>query len=599
MPSLTLSLRHEVSLADTWDLTLIFPTEEAWENEFQKLSKSYMAITEFRGQLGTSAQKLLEALEVEKKLHQSIERLSQYASLRLSEDSAHTPSLDREGRLQSLLTHIGETASFLAPEIQAIDDTTFSTYLAAPLLTEWVIPLERLRRLRLHTLSDREERLMALSAPVIAGHEETFSQLTNVDMTFGTVRDDLERDIILTQSSFSSLLQRPDRQVRKEAFDKFYQEFSEHRYTLASALASSIKGDVFDARARNYPSALESALFDDDVPTFVYDNLITAVRSRLGVLYRYYDLRQRVFKLPDLHVYDTYAPLVATVQSNVSFDEAIEKVLSSLHPLGEEYVTTLAQGLRQERWCDRYENKGKRSGAFSYGTYQAPPYILMNYKEDVFSDIYTLAHEAGHSMHTWYARQAQSFQNYHYPIFLAEVASTFNEVLLTEHLLATTDDPMMRAYIINRQIDDLRGTLFRQTMFAEFEKVTHAAEEAGIAITLEFFRTSYRKLLDTYFGPGVTIDDALELECLRIPHFYNAFYVYQYATGIAAAVTLATKVLTSGDNTDYLGFLRSGGSRFPIDTLQTAGVDMKTDAPIAITLDLFERRVNELEKLLN
>jgi oligoendopeptidase F len=273
-------------------------------------------------------------------------------------------------------------------------------------------------------------------------------------------------------------------------------------------------------------------------------------------------------------------------------------VVKSLHPLGSEYTQTLSRGLSQERWCDRYENKGKRSGAFSYGTYQAPPYILMNYKQDVFSDIYTLAHEAGHSMHTWYSRRNQSFQNYHYPIFLAEVASTFNEILLTEHLLSQTKERPMRAYLINRQIDDLRGTLFRQTMFAEFEKITHAAEESGAALTLESFRKMYRSLLDNYFGTGVVIDEELELECLRIPHFYSAFYVYKYATGISAAITLADQVLKTGNTDRYFGFLKSGGSKFPIETLAEAGVDMRSPEPVSTALALFERRVAELEELL-
>lgn len=594
----TLPLRHEIKSEDTWDLTPLFSSEEAWEASFQELSKGYHEITKFRGHLGNSPTDLLAALESEKKWDQLIEQLSQYAGLRVCEDSADTNSLEREGRLQSLLTQIGEATSFIAPEIQAIDDETFSRYLADPILEEWLTPLKNLRRLRKHILSTSEERLMALSSATIAGHHETFSQLTNVDMSFGSLRDEQGNDVPLTQSSFSSFLQRPDRAVRREAFEKFYAEFSDHRYTLASSLASSIKGDAFYARARNYASAREAALFEDDIPTSVYDNLITAVRSRVGSLHHYYALRQRVFNLPDLHAYDTHAPLIAAKQVNVDFDEAIEHVLASLHPLGNEYVTTLARGLRQERWCDRYENKGKRSGAFSSGTYQSPPYILMNYKSDVFSDIYTLAHEAGHSMHTWYACRAQSYQNHDYPIFLAEVASTFNEILLTEHLLATTEDPQMKAYILNRQIDDLRSTLFRQTMFAEFEKITHAAEEAGKALTLDFFKKTYRKLLDVYFGPGVVIDDVLELECLRIPHFYSAFYVYKYATGIAAAVTLATNVLKTGDATAYLNFLRSGGSRFPIETLATAGVSMDSPDPVNATLDLFERRIHELEQLM-
>jgi oligoendopeptidase F len=593
-----LKTRHEVPVADTWDLSPLFADDAAWEAEFNSLAARYADVKNFRGTLSTSVQNLLALLEFEKSLDQSSERLGQYAGLRLSEDGSDATALDREGRLQSLGAKISEACSWISPEIQSLPDEHFDSYLVDPLMTEWVIPLQKLRRLKPHTLGNNEERLLALSMPTLAGHHETFSQLTNVDMSFGTVRDDRGQEIELTQSSFSSLLQRPDRRVRKAAFEKFYTEFSDHRYTLASALSSSVKGDVFLAKARNYPSALEASLFIDDVPVPVYENLITAVRSRLPVLHRYYALRQRVFNLPDLHIYDTYAPLVSTVQSDVSFDDAINKVMNALAPLGTEYNRVLGKGMREERWCDRYENKGKRSGAFSSGTYQGYPYILMNYKSDVFSDIYTLAHEAGHSMHTWYAARTQSFQNYHYPIFLAEVASTFNEILLTEHLLSETTDRSMRAYLLNRQIDDLRGTLFRQTMFAEFEKIIHAADEAGEALTLQSFRGIYRALLDTYFGPEVVIDEMLELECLRIPHFYSAFYVYKYATGISAAITLATRVLETGDTQPYFTFLKSGGSAFPIETLTRAGVDMCSPAPVESALALFERRVEELDELI-
>ena len=594
----TLKTRAQVAVADTWDLTPIFPDDASWEAEFSDLAARYEGIGKFRGTLGRSAADLAAVLEFEKSLDRSTERLSQYAGLRLSEDSSNDKSLDRDGRLSSLCAKVSEACSWVSPEIQEISDETFTSFLEDPSLAEWRIPLTRIRRLKPHILGNKEERLLSLSMPVLGGHSETFSQLTNVDMTFGTLLDDRGQEVELTQSSFSSLLQRPDREVRKAAFGKFYSEFNAHRYTLASSLASSIKGDVFLAKARNYPSAREASLFSDNVPTSVYDNLIGAVRSRLPVLHRYYALRQSVFNVPDLHVYDTYAPLVSAVQSDVSFDKATEMVLDALKPLGTEYNSILGKGLREERWCDRYENKGKRSGAFSYGTYEAPPYILMNYKPDVFSDIYTLAHEAGHSMHTWYARRAQSFQNYHYPIFLAEVASTFNEILLTEHLLSETTDRSMRAYLINRQIDDLRGTLFRQTMFAEFEKLTHEAEESGAALTLESFRKTYRALLDAYFGQGVVIDQELELECLRIPHFYSAFYVYKYATGISAAITLADGVLRTGETGRYFGFLSSGGSRFPIETLAGAGVDMNSPLPVNAALDLFERRVGELEQLL-
>ena len=376
-------------------------------------------------------------------------------------------------------------------------------------------------------------------------------------------------------------------------------DLQDHQFTLASSLSYSVKADVFRARARNYPSALEASLFHDDVPVAVYDGLISAVRQNLAPLFRYYELRRRVLGLDELHQYDTYVPLVAEIESHVTFDEAIESILAAFAPLGPEYITALSEGLRG-RWCDRYETKGKRSGAFSSGSFGAPPYILMNYKSDVFSDVYTLAHEAGHSMHTWFAQRSQSYQDYNYPIFLAEVASTFNEELLTHHLLEKTEDKKMRAYIINREIDDIRGTLFRQTMFAEFEKVIHAIEERGDALTLDVFKSEYRALLQAYFGNGVVLDPQLDLECLRIPHFYNAFYVYKYATGISAAVALSEQVLAQrpGSVEAYLAFLKSGGSKFPLETLQTAGVDMTTPAPIESTLRLFERRLTELEALL-
>jgi oligoendopeptidase F len=453
--------------------------------------------------------------------------------------------------------------------------------------------------MRPHVLSEKEERLLALGSAALDGYDDAFSQLTDVDMKFGTLTDDHGKERPLTQSSFSSFLVKRDHDLRKRAFHQFYAEFQDHQYTLATALAHSVKADVFRARARNYPSALEASLFHDDIPVAVYDQLIATVRKNFLPLFRYYELRRRVLGLKALHPFDTYVPLVAEVETDIPFDEAIEKVLSALQPLGKEYVESLGEGLRG-RWCDRYETKGKRSGAFSSGSYGAPPYILMNYKRDVFADVYTLAHEAGHSMHSWYSQRNQLYQDADYPIFLAEVASTFNEELLTHHLLEQTHDSKMRAYIINRQIDDIRGTLFRQTMFAEFEKVIHAIEESGDALTLDVFKSEYRKLLEAYFGPGVVLDPELDLECLRIPHFYSAFYVYKYATGISAAIALAEQVLsgTPGAVEAYLGFLKSGGSKFPLETLRTAGVDMASAAPVESTLRLFAKRLGELEGLL-
>ena len=507
--------------------------------------------------------------------------------------------LARMSQLENLLTKISETASFVVPEIQATEDATFAKFLVDPALAAWRTKLQKIRRLKPHVLSEPEERLLALGSSALNGYDDAFSQLTNVDMKFGVLIDAKGSEQPLTQSTFGSFLVKRDPELRKKAFHQFYEEFRDHQYTLASSLSYSVRTDVFRGRARNYSSALEASLFRDDVPAAIYDGLIASVRAHLAPLFRYYELRRRALGLKELHHYDTYVPLVAEIETHVSFSEAIDKVIAALQPLGAEYVDVLREGLRG-RWCDRYETKGKRSGAFSSGSYGAPPYILMNYKDDVFSDVYTLAHEAGHSMHTWFAQKSQSFQDYDYPIFLAEVASTFNEELLTHHLLEETTDAKMRAYIINRQIDDIRGTLFRQTMFAEFEKNIHAIEERGDPLTLDVFRSQYRTLLEAYFGTGVMLDPELDLECLRIPHFYSAFYVYKYATGLSAAVALSQRVLRKepGAVDAYLDFLRSGGSKFPLETLQTAGVDMTTSAPVESTLGLFKRRLDELEALL-
>jgi len=592
--------RAEIPDSDKWDLTHLFANLDKWKDDFHWIAQRYPRIKEWKGKLGGSAKNLAECLEFEKELDLKLERLYHFASLQLAEDSANTEYLARVGQIQNLFTKIGEAFAFVVPEIQAIDDTKFKKFVADPALVEWRIRLNKIRRMKPHVLSEPEERILALGSVALDGYDDTFSQLTDVDMKFGVLTDETGREKPLTQSSFSSFLVKRDPALRKRAFEQFYAEFQDHQYTLASSLAYSVKADVFRARARNYPSSLEAALFPDDVPVAVYENLIKSVRANFVPLFRYFDLRRRVLKLDELHHYDTYVPLVAEIETHVSFEEAVDHVTAALQPLGKEYADVLREGLRNSRWCDRYETRGKRSGAFSSGSYGAPPYMLMNYKEDVFADVYTLAHEAGHSMHTWFSQRSQLYQDYDYPIFLAEVASTFNEELLTHHLLEQTRDPKMRAYIINRQVDDIRGTLFRQTMFAEFEKLVHEIEESGNALTLDVFKTEYHKLLAAYFAQNFVLDPQLDLECLRIPHFYGAFYVYKYATGISAAVALSEKALNgeTGAVEAYLEFLKSGGSKFPLETLQAAGVDMSSPAPIESILRLFERRLGELEELL-
>jgi len=591
--------RSEIPELDKWDLTHLFLDVSKWQDDFVWLQQTYPKFQDWRGRVGESAQALAGVLEFEKALELKLERVYHYASLQLAENSTKNEYLARIGQIQNLLTKIGEAAAFVVPEIQAIDDETFAKFMLDPALADWRIKLLKIRRMKPHVLSEPEERLLALGSVALSGYDDTFSQLTDVDMKFGVLTDEAGREKPLTQNSFSSFLVKRDHELRKRVFHQFYAEFQDHQYTLATSLAYSVKANVFHARARHYSSAIEAALFPDDVPVAVYDALIASVRNNLDPLFRYFKLRQRALGLSELHHYDTYVPLVPKIETRTSFERAVEMVLAALAPLGEQYVDVLAEGLRG-RWCDRYETKGKRSGAFSSGSYGTPPYILMNYKDDVFSDVYTLAHEAGHSMHTWFSQESQRFQDYEYPIFLAEVASTFNEELLTHHLLEQTSDPKMRAYIINRQIDDLRGTLFRQTMFAEFEKVIHEIEESGDALTLDVFKSEYHKLLGAYFAENFMFDPELDLECLRIPHFYHAFYVYKYATGISAAVALSQRVLSGepGSVDAYLDFLRSGGSKFPLETLKAAGVDMATSAPIESTLRLFERRLDELEALL-
>ena len=591
--------RSEIPESDKWDLTGLFADAGKWREDFIWVQKTYPRLKEWKGKLGESAKNLADCLEFEKALELKLERLYHFASLQLAEDSANNEYLARIGQIQNLMTKIAEAGAFVVPEIQAIGDEIFATFIVDPSLADWRIKLHKIRRLKPHVLSEPEERILALGKVALGGYDDTFSQLTDVDMKFGVLTDETGREKTLTQSSFSSFLVKRDPELRGRAFHQFYAEFQDHQYTLAASLAYSVKADIFRARARHYSSALEAALFPDDVPISVYGGLIASVRANLKPLFRYFELRRHVLGLAELHHYDTYVPLVPEVETRVTFDRAVEHVLDALAPLGKEYVDVLAEGLRG-RWCDRYETKGKRSGAFSSGSYGASPYILMNYKDDVFADVYTLAHEAGHSMHTWFSQESQRFQDYEYPIFLAEVASTFNEELLTHHLLEQTSDPKMRAYIINRQIDDLRGTLFRQTMFAEFEKIIHAIEESDDALTLDVFKSQYRKLLEIYFAENFVLDPQLDLECLRIPHFYSAFYVYKYATGISAAVALSERVLSgeSGSVDAYLNFLRSGGSKFPLEALKTAGVDMATAAPIERALQLFERRLDELELLL-
>jgi oligoendopeptidase F len=455
-------------------------------------------------------------------------------------------------------------------------------------------------RYRPHTLGKKEENLLAMQGQMSEASNQAFRQLNDADLKWPAIKNEKGEKVELGHSSFSAFLHSPKRSVRKEAFHTYYAGYEQHKNTIAATLNGSVQRDVYYARARNYPSALEASLFHDKVPVTVYESLIASVHKNLPSLYRYYDLRRRAMKLKDIHHYDTYVPILSDIDKRHTWDQAVKVVVESLRPLGSEYCAELERGMTVGRWCDRYPNKGKQSGAFSSGSYDGQPYILMNYQPDVLDHVFTLAHEAGHSMHSYYSAKTQPYQYYNYTIFVAEVASTFNEQLLARHMMARAKSDKERAYLINRMIDGIRGTIIRQTMFAEFEKISHALVESGEPLTVETLRSHYRKLLDLYFGPDFMIDDELSLECLRIPHFYRAFYVYKYATGLSAAIALSQRVTTGGaaELEDYLGFLKGGCSKYPLDLLRGAGVDMEKPEAVDTALKYFDTLVGELDELL-
>jgi oligoendopeptidase F len=594
-----LPARKDVPLGDTWDLTSLCRSDAEWEEALAAWEERIPQFAPYAGTLGSSPERLAECLAHDLAFDREGDRLGTYASLRASEDQAAADAQRMVGRFQHVATRAGEAASFIRPEIMAIEPAKLAAWMDLPVLAPYRLLLERVVRTRAHTLSEPEEKLLAMQGTFAGTAGKVFRQLTDADLKFGSVATGTGQRIELSNATFTTLLHDTSPEVRRTAFHQFYAQYQAHANTLAATLSGSNERDVYAARVRKHPSAVAAALFSDNVPLAVYDQLIAAVRAHLPAVHRYYALRKRVLGLEAIHHYDCYVPLVPELEQRHTWDEAVAVVLDSLAPLGGDYCGRLAKGLRG-RWCDRYPNAGKRSGAFSSGTYDSDPYILMNFQEDVIEHVFTLTHEAGHSMHTRYSAEAQPYQYSGYTIFVAEVASTFNEQLLTRLLLARAKSPKERAAILAREIDSIRNTIVRQTMFAEFERQSHASAEAGEPLTLERIRSLYRELLDAYFGPDFAIDPQLELECLRIPHFYNAFYVYKYATGLAAAITLAKKVADGapGALDRYLGFLKGGSSKWPLDLLRDAGVDLEKPEPVATALARFGELVDELGTLV-
>ena len=592
--------RSQVKPQDTWNLASLFPSDKSWEADFKKWESQIDGYAKWKGKLGESAQAIANCFAFDRDFDRLGEKLGNYASLKTTEDQGNSDYQRMMGRFRHVAVKAGEAASWIRPELMSVPTAVMDGFLKEPALAEWKLALERILRYRPYTLGSKEEQLLAMSHQMSDASSQAFRQLNDADLRWPMIKDEKGKKIELGHSSFSKFLQSPKGAVRKEAFHTYYSEFEKHKNTLAATYNASVQRDVFYAKARGYSSARESSLFQDNVPVSVYDNLIESVHKNLPAVHQYLELRQKALKLKDVHMYDTYVPMVGGIKANYPWDKGVQMVVDALRPLGDEYTKELQRGLTVGRWCDRYPNQGKRSGAFSSGGYDGQPYILMNYQPTVLDHVFTLAHEAGHSMHTYYSAKNQPYQYYGYTIFVAEVASTFNEQFLLKALLDKARDKKERAYLLNHAVDEIRGTIIRQTMFAEFEKIAHALVESGEPLTVETLRGEYRKLLELYFGRKFKIDKELELECLRIPHFYGAFYVYKYATGLSAAIALSQRVQRGGEKElqDYLGFLKGGCSKWPLDLLRGAGVDMEQPGPVDTALKHFGKLVAELGELL-
>ena len=588
--------RNDIPEDHKWDLTSLFISDDDWVKLFGEIEDHINAYGEYKGRLKESISVFKAALDFHLSLTRKIERIYTYAHLKSDEDKSDQFYLGFHQRAVSLHTRASEASSFMTPEIQSIPEDQMNSFLVDDSIAEYQFYLEKILRYKPHTRSETVEHILAMSSEMANAPSQVFGQLDNVDLNFGSLEDEHGNAIELSHGNFSTFLISPNRDVRKEAFFQYYRAYEEHKHTLAATLAHSLKKDLFYSRVRNFDNCRAAALFGDNIPEAVYDNLIKTVKSNLTPFFKYMDFRKQTLALSELHFYDTYVPIVSDVTFDIPYETAVEISIQAMRPLGETYITVLEKGLLGG-WVDRYENRGKRSGAYSSGCYDSSPYILLNYENQNINSVYTLLHEGGHSMHSYYANRHQPYVDHDYTIFVAEVASTFNENLLSRYLLEHyKNDPLKTVYLLNREIDNIRATLFRQTMFAEFEKIAHQTVETHAPLTLDVISGAYHGLLESYFGDTLVLDPELNLECLRIPHFYSAFYVYKYATGISAAIALADTVINEGQpaRDAYLNFLKLGGSKFPLDELVDAGVDMRSPEPIQRAIRYFSDLVDRL-----
>ena len=587
--------RAEVPEALTWDLAPLYAASEAWEADFARLDEVAAPVLAMQGHLDSAAA-VARLLAAETTLDRLLEKLHAFAHLRHDEDTAHDGNQAREARIRARYAELAAECAWITPELLAHPEEEIRAWMEAPELKDGRRTLLKVLRNKPHVLSSAEETLLARGSEVLSASEQTYSLLTNADMAFPDIAGPDGQPLPLTEGTYRTHLENPDRGVRKAAFETLLGGYGQLQNTIASTLSATVKAHVYMAQVRHFPTALEAALFDDQVPVAVYEGLISATREALPLFHRYLELRKRALGLPDLDMYDLYAPLVPACAEKVPMEEARAWVLAACRPLGEEYAGALRTAF-DARWIDWPENKGKRSGAYSSGCYDSPPYLLLNH-HDRLDDVFTLAHELGHSLHTWMANRAQPHRTAHYPIFLAEIASTVNELLLTHHLLARKGDAAFRAHLLNHLCDSFKGTVFRQTMFAEFERDLHRWEEDGTPLTAEFLRGKYYEMNQKYYGSGLAAHPSIGLEWCRIPHFYFDFYVYKYATSFCAALVFARR-LRAGEGVEaFLGLLRAGGSRDPLDAVAAAGVDLRDAGVLREAFDEFGAVLAELETAL-
>lgn len=596
-----LPARNEISPEDTWRLEDIFPSDEDWYKEYNEVHKLIPNAGKYQGRLGESAETLYEALQFQDHILSRLGKLYTYAHMRYDQDTTNSFYQSMDDKIKNLYSEAASVLAYIVPELLAEDEAKIAGFLEEKTeLQLYKHSLEEINLQRPHVLSAEQESLLAQASEVLGASSNTFGMLNNADLEFPSIKDENGEDVEITHGRFIRFLESDEQRVRHDAFKAVYETYGKFRNTFASTLSGNIKKDNFNAKIRNYESARHAALAANNIPESVYENLVNTINDNLHLLHRYVKLRKKVLGVEELHMYDLYTPLVKEVKMEIPYKEAKDLILKGLKPLGGDYLNILKEGF-ENRWVDVHENKGKRSGAYSSGTYGTNPYILMNWQDNV-NNLFTLAHEFGHSVHSYYTRKYQPYPYGNYSIFVAEVASTCNEALLNDYLLKTIDDDKKRLYLLNHYLEGFRGTVFRQTMFAEFEHLIHKKAQNNEALTADSLTKEYYELNKKYFGEeDIVIDEEIGLEWSRIPHFYYNYYVYQYATGFSAATALSKQILQEGQPAvdRYIEFLKSGSSDYPIEVLKKAGVDMTSSKPIEDACKVFEEKLNEMESLLS